>query len=138
MLPHQSSPSSQPLHDSYAQLWQLYLKLGLNVHLLCVQLHATVIENIFLWQAFCTAFRFGKKTQTVKLSISAPSDLTTSEFCHVQSKTRYHIRGQLWGAFSACDQTEFAGLKDLAKAAKRQSSGTTFRGEVCLSSTGSP
>lgn len=105
--------------------------------MLRVQLHTTIFDNIFLWwsgQSFRTAFRFGKKTP-VTLSICAPSGLTTSEFYHAQSKVRSHITGQLWGTSSACDQSEFAGLQDLAKEAKRQRSGATFRGKVSLSST---
>lgn len=113
VVTHEKSPNPQPLYDSYLQLWQLYLKLGLNVHILRVQLHATSTDNIFLWrsvQSFCTAFRFGKKN-TVTLSICAPSDLLTSEFYHVQSKIRYHITGQLWGTSSAWDQSELAGSR---------------------------
>lgn len=83
VVTHEKSPNPQPLYDSYLQLWQLYLKLGLNVHILRVQLHATSTDNIFLWrsvQSFCTAFRFGKKIQLhypfVHLQTSQPLNST--------------------------------------------------------------
>lgn len=90
------------------------------------------------WQYFSVAVilhsRFGKKPHQNQVHYPFVHPQT---LYHVQNKIRDLITGQLWGPSSACNQTEFAGLKDLAEEAKRQSSGTTSRGEVSLSSTGS-
>lgn len=104
VVPHQNSPNPLPLCDSYLQLWQLYLKLSLNMHILCVQLHATIIESIFLWQSvqsFCTAFRFGKENSKQNCYITHLCTLRPHNLwilpCSEQDKVPYH--GAALGTF---------------------------------------
>lgn len=73
------------------QLWQLYLKLALNMHILYVQLHTTIIDSIFLWQLFCTAFRFGKKPHQNQLHYPFVHPQTPWILpCSEQDKVSYH------------------------------------------------
>lgn len=122
----QNRPRIQPSYDSYMLLWQLYIKSGLNMHILHIQLHTTIIKNIFLWQgshSACASRSVCKIHYPFvhhQLALTPDSvGLAASKFFCVCHNMKYITR-QLRNFLGLWLQLEFPRLQHWAERAQRQ------------------